>query len=368
MGYASVAALGALDTWCPSAPGGAGKQLANCNGTEVATNCPSVCCDVETWNNATVLKLKGMTSLQFFNERRVRAALQLLVSPTPGGDPYPAAQLAYDRGANLAPSLQAQLQQALVNFDTLFPATRWTTRADCVKTDCSTSGYYSCYLNKPTSATSAQLSLLKALTGATVTEAQWVGAQYGPHYELPSMQAFQKGASLAPTLVQPPPLPAAAQSWYQDVLRTIMAVPGGEGSSNHNFVVRPGANPEPSLLVIRGGTVVNGQIKGGTVSPSPWLAQLVKLLVPALRISATAALTPGIAQAIRGGGGATVSSSTAAQLSTMASILGRGNVAPTVARTEQQGATARAGAGVSPWLILGAVAVVGSGAYFFMRR
>ena len=366
MGYVAVGALGAIDTWCPSLPGAAGKSLANCNGTEVATNCPSVCCDVNTWNNGTYAGIKGSTSLQFFNERRVRAALQFLLSSTPNGS-MPISDVAYDAGAAIPSTLAATFQQALNNFNLLFPASRWTTRADCVKTACQTSGFYSCYLNQPSSASAAQLNLLKQLTGTTVTGEQWVGAQTGPTYQMPTFAEVQKGAAPKPILRQSAPLPSQAQAWYADILLTIKAVPGGGAAMNYQYTVGPGTKPDPEYLVIQGGDVVGGEIQGGTVAPSPWLSKLIRLLVPATTISPTAAITPGLISAIRGSAAPTTFTPTAAAMKNAVAMF-RGATPAVTPLSTQTSAQPQAAGGFSMWWVLGGLALAGAGAYYFTHR
>lgn len=243
----SYGSFGALDCPCPAC---AAPKRAVCQGTERASNCPSsVCCPTSSFNNGTYAAVKGATSLQFWNERRVRHALNYLLSITPEGESTPAGERSYDEFGFVDDSsarLVARIRQAATRYNLLFPANRWYKLDPCKPNDCQSDGFTSCW----------------------VARGEYSG----------DVAARDKAADfLTKTL--------GADKWIPAALSLIASVHGGAAQHNHgvmtsyaSWVKRTNVNPD-LLMTVQGGQIVaNG-----------WLKQFIDVFAPTLTISSTAA-------------------------------------------------------------------------------
>lgn len=123
--------------------GAGGATYIECGGQEEGQiGDEIICCPPKTWSNATYKAILGKTSLQYYNEKRVRHLLDLLLSPTEV-DPTGVHQYAYDRGLpDPDPKLITGLERAAFNFRQLIPKDRWWREDESEPTDCQTDGYY----------------------------------------------------------------------------------------------------------------------------------------------------------------------------------------------------------------------------------
>lgn len=136
-----VAAASGCGTYDP-APDAVEKTRCKKQGTETVRDPhggKTFCCPVSTFNNATYAKIVGGVSNYYLNERRVRAALEYLLSPTASGSSV-LEEVAFDLDANIPQGLSSDIARAAANFNSQWPSSRWKTRQGCNETDCTVYG------------------------------------------------------------------------------------------------------------------------------------------------------------------------------------------------------------------------------------
>lgn len=239
----SYAALSSFGLACPGGADGGGSTDEPCNGTERVCG-GDRCCDTPTWNNGTYILAKGRASWRYYNERRIRALLKYLLSPTPHGSPSPIDDFAYDVGAGkttarVPPELVTRIRAAQANFDAIFPASRWTQKDNCVPTDCTPSGYYKCYAAPAPNQTQS----------ATIVRIAGLGSN--------------------PRDIGP------MTNWLTKADQVINTVPGWSAQINIEATVKPG---DP----IHAGDVLTANLTAGkeTVLAGPWLASFLSVFAP----------------------------------------------------------------------------------------
>lgn len=297
--------------WVPAA----GEAYPTCDGGETASNDSSHCCGLSTWTNATYKALKGPGSWTYYNDQRVRAALDLLVLPPPGETLSSLELEAYDKGSSLDSLMVFRLKNARKNFNLIFPASRWSLNKNCIPSDCQSDGYYACWEAHTRAWTEAQLRVFEALTGAKL------GATARN-----AMKRAEKVAWL-------PDTPWA--KWTQRAVALTDTVPGSEPGHRVTTV------PTIDNLVFS---------SWGKILPVPWLKDFINVFSP-LVIPIVKAPAP------------------TAPSTRLATLLGRRR--PMVAMPAPEGEEAAGpgmGRGAKVALGVGAVALVGLGAYAFTRR
>ena len=274
--------------------------MADCKGNERAANCDSVCCPTYTFNNGTYGLTHGLTSLQFWNEKRVRHALSYLLTINPRSESAenPVEEFAYASVASAA-GLLSQIRQATARFNRLFPSTRWTRRENCRSSACREEGDgYSCYRYNMPSGTTGILGELLVLSGAKLTASQYQGTQYGDVWRA------GKVATLTDRIIMKvdryPALPQGYMNWVQHALAAIAAVPGGEPNNLYSsmttyeswqYVADQAAKRSRGTVGgLKGGGVFLLSAQQGQVVAIDWLKQFLDVFAPPmLNISKAAA-------------------------------------------------------------------------------
>lgn len=148
---------------------GPAKDTTNyCEGAELGTQ--GECCSPETWTNGGYGYLKGLQSVRYWNEARVRHATHILFDPPFVGsiDSSGLEALAYQVEAAPPLDLVERGRVAAVNFWQLFPKSRYRSNKKGVPTDCQTDGYYSVWVDdQPWS--EERMAALERVTGWTLT-------------------------------------------------------------------------------------------------------------------------------------------------------------------------------------------------------
>ncbi|MBW2672231.1 MAG: hypothetical protein JRD89_02295 [Deltaproteobacteria bacterium] len=214
----------------------AGGQLSEPDGDK--------CCPSSSWNNGTYRNIKGVWSLRYHNEKRVRAALRLLLSPDGG-----LSGAAWDLGATepASPMLQSGIERAAHNFLTIRPPDRWKKQANALKTSCTESGYYNLWTIKSPAVTEDRIAALQDALGSPLsghfTSALRSSGRW--NFQLPSR-------------------PAALSSWQHRELATVAKVPGGGAGANIDAMPRLSGGPSDLVLLL-----------GASVGPGAWLRQFL---------------------------------------------------------------------------------------------
>ncbi len=314
----SYSALSAFGLNCPAQAGAAaGARTAHCRGNERAENCPEQCCPVSTFNNGTYGTVKSEQSLRYWNEKRVRYALAHILTRTTGGSDSPLDDYAYDKGALPPTALVARVRRAKERYYQLYPADAWYKKADCRSTECQSDGYYSCYRHRNLKSTPERLTLVKRLSGATLTPSQ---------YEFPIKD-----------------VPVAYGVWVSKVSDAIAHVPGGAAAANHRSMTSHSDWNRDADAQYASTKLV--QMSKGRVVPGPWLTKFLNAFDPLFDISKTRAIIPR-SERVKG----------VLQLQKLR------------VRTIQQTADLRPEPAVSKSLIAAGVILVGGGAFLLARR
>lgn len=188
------------------------------------------CCAWDTWTNSTYLQVKGLESLQYYNEKRVHHALEYV---------YPVQKLhdvAHDASFNVDVIVNAEFLAkvpiAFRNFQTLFPLSRWHTQQQAVNTDC---GWMSAKRRGSNPLPTSEVEMAKAsVLSSGQTYAQWLG------------QAKVGGTG-------------TGADWL------IQTVPGGAGSQ---LITRM---PKPEEIYV---------VQDNQVKPSAWMLKFLQTFAP----------------------------------------------------------------------------------------
>ena len=179
MTYAAVGQLTYSDF--PALGFGAAVAAAaqSCNGGRVSDDGMGgrgdFCCQTKTWSNATYKAVLGSTSWQYYNERRVRRALNILLDPT-GSFSNGLDQVAWDFSLPdkiyVQPGFYDRLKAAAINYwNKQHPPGRWKldktgTKAAPPRTNqpaCS-GGWYSTW--RATTGTTAAKKVINSVPGS----------------------------------------------------------------------------------------------------------------------------------------------------------------------------------------------------------
>ncbi|MEE8384518.1 MAG: hypothetical protein V3S01_01190 [Dehalococcoidia bacterium] len=238
-----------------SCPACAGVVLAMCNGGESAYNCPDeVYCPSSTWSNATYARVKGRQSWRAYNELRVRHVLHQLLAPV-GIDPHGMEKYKYDtNAAAVDPELPERVARAAYNWHQIYPKSRWAKRKNCVPTEWSTDGFYSCWVRRSVDPDPARVAAIENAMGKKIGE---------PYRS----QVLKRGH--APNF---PGAPADLEGWWRANHKVVDKVPGSEGGKTIGslpVVIPPGAGLGDVLTV-----------KDGRVVAGAWLTSFLDLFAP----------------------------------------------------------------------------------------
>jgi hypothetical protein len=261
-------------------------------------------------------------SLQFWNEKRVRHALNYLLSSTPEGESTPAEERAYDENIPPPTKLMARIRQAATRYNLLFPANRWYKKDRCIPSECQSDGYYSCWRAK---------------------------AEYSG-----DVAARDRAADLLTKTL-------GADKWVPAALSLIASVHGGAAPHNHKIMtsyaewVNRATDVNPDLLTT---------IQGGQVVANGWLKQFLDVFAPVLTISSTAAAfmfaqTEARRKAITSSSALSKAAAAARRKRTVTTVRSiRDTREPPPVKPPP----------VSAGLAVAGVLLVGAGAFFVMRR
>lgn len=341
------------------ATAGAAQQ---CAGLEVSDdglgNMGDECCSSKTWNNSTYKSVKGATSFQHWNEKRIVHGLNKLLRPV-SGFPNAAEAQAYDESlldpVIVQPGFIDKLNNAFLLYLKLFPPRRWYNRKNAKKGkyDDGECGPYSAWRSKRVAVTSDIAQALRSLSGTNITDAQLKEIEWDAPFD-PNLKSSASALRGQQSLWEG--IPQAFYTWAKQVDNHIKTVPGSRGNDNiltmpgyTKFIQRNGNQIGPTDWTVHFMQLFSPKVSSGPPRAGahvPTLNVGGKVIRPQLITKATGALRP-------------MQPSISAAVASKVTLASMGE--------EERGDRA-SGKAVSPMLVLGSIALLGLGTYYFMSR